>query len=120
MENTCALAGIVPFLPLWKKPHRELLKEFLSLGFKATIIAVKAGVLDKNFLGKTLNEELIGEMERLGVDPVGEQGEFHTVVTDGPIFSFPLSLEMDGQVFCDGYWFQRVKVSPAPSGKTGR
>ncbi|GFN23906.1 diphthine--ammonia ligase [Thermanaeromonas sp. C210] len=120
VENTCSSAGIFPFLPLWKKPHRELLREFLELGFKATIIAVKDDILDKSLLGKTLDEEIIDRMERSGVDPMGEQGEFHTVVTDGPIFSFPLSLEMESQVLHDGYWFQQVRVAPALAGKAGR
>ncbi|MGI9953087.1 diphthine--ammonia ligase [Moorellaceae bacterium AZ2] len=111
VEKTCSSAGIFPFLPLWKKPRRELLRELLELGFKATIIAVKDGVLDKSFLGRTLDVELIGTIEKSGVDPMGEQGEFHTVVTDGPIFSFPLFLEMESQVLCDGYWFQQVRVA---------
>jgi len=117
VENTCSSAGVIPFLPLWKKPHRELLREFLELGFKATIIAVKGDVLDKSFLGKTLDEELIEGMERFGIDPMGEQGEFHTVVTDGPIFAFPLSLEMGDQVSHKGYWFQQVRVASALPGR---
>lgn len=111
VEKTCDSAGVLPFLPLWKKPRRQLLRELLEVGFKATIIAVKDGVLDRSFLGRTLDAELIGSIERLGVDPMGEEGEFHTVVTDGPIFSFPISLEMGDQIFHDGYWFQQVRMA---------
>lgn len=119
VEKTCFSAGILPYLPLWKKPRRQLLEELLELGFKATIIAVKEGVLDKSLLGRTLDFELISSIEQSGVDPMGEQGEFHTVVTDGPIFSFPLPLIMGKQVFHDGYWFQQVQPMGL-KGKTGR
>lgn len=111
VEKTCDAAGVLPFLPLWKKPRRQLLRELLEVGFKATIIVVRDGVLDRSFLGRTLDAELIDIIERSGVDPMGEEGEFHTVVTDGPIFSFPIFLEMGDQIFHDGYWFQQVRMA---------
>jgi len=112
VERVCALVSIKPYHPLWKEPRRSLLMEFIELGFKAVVISVKDGVLDKSFLGRTLDERLILEFESLGIDASGEEGEFHTVVTDGPIFSFPVDLEFKGQVLHDGYWFQDVSILP--------
>lgn len=108
VEKTCASAGILPVLPLWRRERRQLLREFLELGFKATIVVVKDGVLDRSFLGRQLDFGLIERFERLGIDPSGEEGEFHTVVTDGPIFSSRIDLRMGDQFFFDGYWFQDV------------
>ena len=87
-----------------------LLKELLETGFRATIVVVKDGVLDTQFLGKTLNVETIREMETTGIDISGEEGEYHTVVTDGPIFSFPLQLNIKGRFLRDGYWFLDVSA----------
>ncbi len=85
-----------------------MIDELLGAGFKATIIAVREDDLDRRFLGKTLDEALIQEFTGLGIDVSGEAGEFHTVVTDGPVFSSPLTLEAKGEFFNDGQWFLDV------------
>ncbi|HEY73528.1 MAG TPA: diphthine--ammonia ligase [Thermoflexia bacterium] len=104
-EKVCGAAGIGAYLPLWKTPRLELFDEFLSRGFEAVIVAVCEEKLDKAYLGETLSVELAREFDRLGIDPAGEEGEYHTVVTNGPIFSRPLRLEVGEQVFRSGYWF---------------
>ena len=86
VERICASVKIESYEPLWKTPRRDLLDKFFKLGFKATVIAVKQGTLDSSFLGRTLNGEVINAMENAGIDASGEEGEYHTVVTDGPIF----------------------------------
>ena len=87
------------------------MNEFLSLGFKAMIIAIKQGTLDNDFLGKTLGHQLINNMREIGIDASGEKGEYHTVVFDGPIFSSPVPLEKGRYVFSDGYGFLDVSVT---------
>lgn len=109
-QRVCSVADIQSYQPLWKKPRRDLLDELLEAGFKATIIAVKNAVLDKQFLGKTLNADTICEIEKAGIDICGEEGEYHTVITDGPIFSTPLELNTKKQILRDGYWFLEVDV----------
>lgn len=111
VERVCSSVNIKATLPLWQEPRRNLVEEFIRLGFKATVVAVKDGVLDREFLGRTLDDNVISELESLGVDAAGEEGEFHTVVTDGPIFSAPLYLELKDQVLKNGYWFQDVEVT---------
>jgi len=110
VERVCSSASIKPYLPLWEKARRGLLEELLEAGFTITIVAVQDGVLDKRFLGKVLNASVIEEIEREGIDASGEEGEYHTVVTDGPIFSHPIHLEIGKQVLHDGYWFLNVSV----------
>jgi len=104
----CETAGMQALQPLWHADRRALLEEFLDKGYRATLIAVRDGVLAPSLLGTSLDRELIAEFERLGIDPAGENGEYHTVVTDGPLFRGPLHLAQ-GDVSCrDGVWFQDV------------
>ncbi|MDO9541458.1 MAG: diphthine--ammonia ligase [Kiritimatiellia bacterium] len=109
VQRVCALADIVPIHPLWKQSRRKLLAEFITLGFKAVIVVLKDDKLDKKFLGKTIDNKTIAELEKAGVDASGELGEYHTVVTAGPIFSSALSLKTKGQVQHEGYWFLDVE-----------
>ena len=109
VKRVCALADIRPFHPLWKRERRELLAEFVDLGFKATIVVLKSNKLGKEFLGKTIDRKTIAELEKAGVDASGELGEYHTVVTAGPMFSSGILLKRKGQLLHDGYWFLEVE-----------
>ncbi len=108
IERVCSSVDMNACLPLWGKSRSELIDELLGAGFKATIIAVREDDLDRRFLGKTLDEDLIQEFTELGIDISGEAGEYHTIVTDGPIFSTPLVLEAKGEFFYDHHWFLDV------------
>ncbi len=109
-ERVCDSIGMIPFLPLWLEEKKALLWEFLELGFCAMIIAVKESVLPKSLLGKTLSQTVIEEIERQGVDACGEEGEYHTIVYDGPIFQSSLQLTEGEEVLRDGYWFLDLHV----------
>lgn len=113
VERICSSVGIQAYEPLWKRARGDLLEEFLRLGFKATIISVKQGALDSSFLGQTLNRELIADIEKIGIDASGEEGEYHTVVTDGPIFSSPILLNAKERVLREGYCFLDVSIRKA-------
>jgi len=110
VERVCSSATIRPYQPLWKKERHHLLRELFEAGFKAIIVSVKEDVLDRRFLGRTLNVDVITEIESVGIDASGEGGEYHTVVTEGPIFSSAIHLEMKEQVLRDSYWFLDVSV----------
>lgn len=75
--------------PLWKTDTRALMDEFLSAGFKAITVCVNARLLDKSFCGRIVDEDFLNDLPE-GVDPCGENGEFHTFVFDGPIFNNPV------------------------------
>lgn len=109
-ERVCSAANIESYHPLWERSQPGLIDEFIRLDFKATIIAVKQGVLDRKSLGKTLDIELIKDIEDVGIDVSGEAGEYHTVVTSGPIFSSVIHLEIKEQVVRDGYYFLDVSL----------
>ncbi len=108
VHRVCSVAGIVPVHPLWKRNRRELLEEFISLGFRAQIVVVNKQKLDQHFLGRAIDAQTITEMEQVGIDPSGELGEYHTVVTDGPMFCRSVEIKVAGQEQHEGYWFLKV------------
>ncbi len=111
VQKVCAIANITAVHPLWGEQRQKLLKDFLDTGFKATVIAVKNKTLDRRFLGKELTRDLVQEFEREGIDASGELGEYHTVVTDGPLFSRPLRIAHGESQLRDGYWFLDISAS---------
>jgi uncharacterized protein (TIGR00290 family) len=96
-EEKLQEVGIKGVFPLWKKDTKALLKEFISLGFKAITVCVNAKLLDESFVGRILDENFIDELPE-NVDPCGENGEFHTFVFDGPIFSSPIEFTIGEKV----------------------
>lgn len=96
-EEKLQEVGIKGVFPLWKKDTKALLKEFISLGFKAITVCVNAKLLDESFVGRILDENFINDLPE-NVDPCGENGEFHTFVFDGPIFSSPIEFTIGEKV----------------------
>lgn len=110
VQRVCKTAGAFAHEPLWQGKRRQLLNEFISAGFTATVVAAKSQLLSADFLGRQLDMKLVEEFESIGVDASGEKGEYHTVVTGGPIFDYPLKLIHKEKVLRDGYWFLDVDV----------
>jgi uncharacterized protein (TIGR00290 family) len=106
----CGVAGIGPVHPLWKRERRELLEGFIGLGFSAQIVVINEQKMDKRFLGKIIQAHTIAEMAEIGIDPSGVPGEYHTVVTDGPIFSSSVEIKPAGERHNEGYWFLKVDL----------
>jgi diphthine-ammonia ligase len=86
VERVCTETGIVPLLPLWGMDGKDLLCEFIEAGFEAIVIAVRNHIMNDHWLGKRVDGEFMEQMEKGGVDVCGENGEYHTLVVDGPIF----------------------------------
>lgn len=96
--------GIEAVFPLWEKPTRGLLQEMLAGGLRACLTCVDPRVLPAEFAGRELTEALLESMPS-GIDPCGENGEFHTFVFDGPMFVRPLEIEMGEVVSREGFVF---------------
>ncbi len=103
IEDVTSDAGVEPFFPLWKCERSELVGQFIDAGFKATVISVKEEVLPAGLLGEELTAETLAAIEKAGADLCGEDGEYHTIVTDGPLFMTPLELVTGGTSERDGY-----------------
>ena len=88
-ERLSAGSGLKAVEPLWKQSTTDLYREFLVSGTRARIVTVRKSKLDESFLGRDLAEDLLEEFVARDVDPCGERGEYHTVVTSCPAFSRP-------------------------------
>ena len=105
-EERLAGAAREALFPLWGKDTDELAHEFVDAGFEAVLVCVDPTQLDPSFAGRSFDEALLADLPP-GVDPCGENGEFHTFVYAGPIFKRPIAVtrgetvERDGFVFCD-------------------
>jgi uncharacterized protein (TIGR00290 family) len=111
VERVCGRHGIAAHLPLWQEARRDLLAEFIGAGFSATIVAVSDARLPTSFLGRQLDWPTVAALEAAGVDACGEEGEFHTVVTGGPLFSAPLDLKHGQVIGHAGYSFLEVALA---------
>jgi uncharacterized protein (TIGR00290 family) len=89
-EKVCAAAGLQALLPLWGRPRRALVDEFLALGYRARVVCVDARRLDASFCGRAFDAGFVADLPE-GVDACGENGEFHTFVHDGPRFARPVA-----------------------------
>ncbi|MDT0646541.1 diphthine--ammonia ligase [Zunongwangia sp. F260] len=96
-EEQLEKVGLKGIYPLWKKDTSELIQEFLELNFKAIVVCVNSKVLDKSFCGRVIDQAFLDDLPE-GVDPCGENGEFHTFVFDGPVFENPVAFEMGEKV----------------------
>jgi len=96
-EEQLKSVGIQGVFPLWKRNTKELLLEFIELGFKAITVCVNAKYLDDSFCGRILDVSFLNDLPA-NVDPCGENGEFHTFVFDGPIFNNPIRFEIGEKV----------------------
>jgi len=105
-EANLARASMHGVFPLWKLPSDELAQEFLRLGFLAVVVVVDPSKLDRSFAGRAFDEAFLRDIPA-SVDPCGENGEFHTFVSDGPGFRSPVRfttgavVTRDGFVYCD-------------------
>ena len=105
-EEKLAASGRSAVFPLWQRDTAELAREFIGAGFQATLACVDSRHLERSFAGRAFDHQLLAELPP-GVDPCGENGEFHTFVHGGPIFAKPIPcssgvvVEREGMVFCD-------------------
>jgi len=91
--------------PLWGRDTTALAREFIEAGFEATLVSVDPQQLDPAFVGRRFDESFLTDLPD-GVDPCGENGEFHTFVHGGPIFHAPIPVELGEAVTRDGFAFQ--------------
>lgn len=114
VERVCQTEGMNAVLPLWQESRRDLIREFVRAGFVARIVTIDTRKVPERFLGEVFSEELIEEFEAMGVDACGENGEFHTVVLDGPNFMHPIDVEFGATIAIDSYRQLDLKLKAHP------
>ena len=103
-ERLLAQHGMTALYPIWGRDTSKLIRDFIVQGFKTILVCVDPAKLDSSFVGRVIDEEFLSQLPS-GVDPCGENGEFHTFVFDGPIFKKPVRFSR-GEVVCrDSFWF---------------
>ena len=90
--------------PIWKRNTTELAHTFIDLGFKAVITCVDSKILPQQFAGRPFDLQFLSDLPQ-GVDPCGENGEFHTFVYDGPIFRAPVSCKTGEVILRDNRFY---------------
>lgn len=89
-SDRCKQVGIEPFFPLLREPRLSLVYKFIDKGFKTHITTIDTIRMDGKLLGKQLTREVVEELTAHGVDASGENGEYHTFTSDGPLFKKPI------------------------------
>lgn len=112
VDRVCSEVGIKAIEPLWNKDPGEILNDFIDLGFKTIVVSAQADKFDKDFVGRQVDKKFIREMKEKNICPCGENGEFHTLVIDGPIFKRGINILEAEPVLKEGfwkYWFLDIK-----------
>ena len=108
-DRVCGEVGVKALLPLWQTNTSQLLVDFIAAGFKAIVVCVKTEFFDKEWLGREIDMKSAAELnqlaEKLGIDPCGEAGEFHTFVYDGPSFNKSIRIHKTAPVASNDHWF---------------
>lgn len=119
LDRVCKEVDLTPVKPLWHRDTKQILSEFINDGFKATVVRVKTDVLGMEWLGREINKKFFDDLLKLGtVDPCGENGEFHTFVTDGPLFKKRIEILESENVKLNGNGrlvIKRFEVKPKGS-----
>ena len=104
-EERLAGSGLEPLFPIWKtKPTADLAQDMLEGGLRATLTCVNPKQLDRSFAGRTFDSSLLADLPA-GVDPCGENGEFHSFAHTGPMFNHPIAVRVGDIVDRDGFVF---------------
>jgi len=119
VEGVCQELDIKPVLPLWGISPESVLTDFIEAGFEAIVVSTKASIFGEEWLGRKIDYSFMADLKALSqeheVDVCGEQGEFHTLVIDGPLFRKRIEVVRGVRVQRNGYWFldiPRCRVKP--------
>ncbi len=108
-EERLTGTGLTPVFPVWKLDTRALIREMIDAGVKTRIVCIDPKKMPKEFAGRDLDESFLLDLPE-GVDPCGENGEFHTSVYDGPMFRHAIPVESGEVVERDGFVFADIKL----------
>ncbi|MDM7934126.1 MAG: ATP-binding protein, partial [Methanothrix sp.] len=111
VERICRDLEIELLLPIWKKDSYDVLKEIIDSGFKVVVVSVRDGLLGREWLGRSIDEGFVSDLlsSDRSIDPCGENGEFHTLVVDGPIFKKRIEISKSDPKFQEGYWSMNIR-----------
>jgi len=103
-EECLSGTGISPLFPIWASPTRELVREMIDAGLRARVTCVDPKQLPASFVGREFDAQFLADLPP-NVDPCGERGEFHTFAYDGPMFRYPVPVQLGEIVEREGFVF---------------
>jgi len=111
-ERVCQDVNITPHLPLWGESQGKILSNFIDSGFEAVVVATKADLLGEEWLGRKVDLDFIKHLEELretkDITLCGEVGEYHTFVTNGPLFKQRIEILETKKVLREEHWFLEI------------
>ena len=107
-------SGLEPLFPVWGIPTDHLAGEMVSGGLRARVACVDTRILDASFVGREFDRILLEDLPS-GIDPCGENGEFHTCVYAGPMFQKPLALEPGEVVTREPFVWRDLQLVAEPA-----
>lgn len=102
-SERCANVGMKAMFPLWGENRRSLVEEVIATGYTANFTVIDTKRMSDSFLGGKLTAEVVAELAAQGVDCCGENGEYHTFVSAGPIFKQPVEFKFGEKLIDNGY-----------------
>ncbi|HLI06021.1 MAG TPA: hypothetical protein VKV40_05570 [Ktedonobacteraceae bacterium] len=102
-EERTTAAGLIHVEPLWGGAPGALVRECIARGYLATLTSIELARAKPQWLGAALTERLVQDFEQTGIDPCGERGEYHTFVSNGPLFAHPVPIRTGEVVAMPGY-----------------
>ncbi|MBI4297051.1 MAG: diphthine--ammonia ligase [Chloroflexi bacterium] len=109
-DRVCREMDVTPLRPLWEQDLEGLYSEFLAAGFEAVVLSADASLMGEGWVGRRLDASFIDDLKALsGVDLMGERGEYHTLVVDGPLFHKRLEIQETGAVLRENRWFLDIR-----------
>ncbi len=110
-ENKLSSTGLRPVFPLWLRDTTALAHEMIGGGLETWVSVIDQSKLDASFAGRRFDASFLADLPA-GIDPCGENGEFHTCVTAGPMFSAPITVKVGETVLRDGFAFADLALCP--------
>ncbi|WP_299441011.1 diphthine--ammonia ligase [uncultured Aquimarina sp.] len=109
-EKVSNAAGLQAILPIWQQSRKQLVIDMIDYGIEAIIVSCNK-ILGPDFLGRAINRELIKDLEALDVDACGENGEYHTLVVNAPLFKERLMINVIDKEISSNYNFATLEIA---------
>ena len=108
-EKVCSNAGLTAVLPLWKQNRITLVMQMLEAGIETIIVSCNE-MMGEKFIGQIITSSLVDELETMGIDACGENGEFHTLVLNCPLFASRINVIVSEKLLHGNYWFAKLEM----------
>ena len=112
IEKACQKVNLTPYFPLSGQAQEKVLRDFIDLGFEATIVVTEADLIDEKWLGRKVDMDFLTYLSELkqtnDIHICGEAGEYHTFVTDGPLFKQRIDILETNKVLRKRHWYLEI------------